>query len=162
MRSHPRLASVALAATFSLPVLAAMGCTPTPTGPNSSTTAGSRGANSSSSPSDPTTTTPSTYANIAELAQALNDKGIPCVLSYPGIKDDVGQVELSICTIDNEQAFLRVWQGPELVTKFLASPDGQTGTLAVGANWTISFQTPAAASKVANTLGGSAPGASRS
>jgi len=134
-------------------------CTSTPAaGPASSTT--TAGSSAPAAGASSTSAAPaSSYASIADLAKALNDKGIACTLSYPGIKDDVSQAELSICTIDNEQAYLRVWQGPELVTKFLAGPDGQTGTVAVGANWTISFGTPATASKVAAALGGTAPGA---
>ena len=136
------------------------GCSSTPAaGPSSSSTGGSSAPGAGPSSTSPATA--SSYATIADLAKALNDKGIACTLSYPGIKDDVSQAELSICTIDNEQAYLRVWQGPELVTKFLAGPDGQTGTVAVGANWTISFVTAATASKVSAALGGTAPGANR-
>jgi hypothetical protein len=98
----------------------------------------------------------SSYATIADLDKALNDKGVTCQLSYPGLKDDASQAELSICTIDNEQAFLRVWQSPDLVTKFMASPDGKSGTVAAGANWTISLETAATAKKVAAAIGGSA------
>jgi hypothetical protein len=137
----------------------AAACTSTQVpGPAVSSTAGTAAPGAGPTSSAPPAPS-SSYASIADLAKALNDKGITCALSYPGIKDDVSQAELSICTIDNEQAYLRVWQGPELVTKFLAGPDGQTGTVAVGANWTISFGTPATASKVAAALGGTAPGA---
>ncbi len=114
-------------------------------------------ANSSSAVGTPATV--SSYPTVAELAKALNDKGIACKLSYAGLKDDATKSELSICTIDDEQATLRVWQDPTEVTKFLASPDGQTGLVAVGGNWMISFQTPATASRIAETMGATAPGA---
>jgi len=141
---------------LSTPAAAIAGCTATPpTASVASSTTSGLGASGNASP---VTTTPSSYATVADLAKALNDKGIPCVLSYPGLKDDVSQAELSVCTIDDEQAFLRVWHGTDQVKKFLATPDGQSGTLAVGGNWTISFQTSAPAVKIATALGGSAPG----
>jgi hypothetical protein len=161
VRSSSVLPRAALALAVALPLLAGA-CTTSTNGTTPTTSGGGPGSSAAPGGNNPTTTAPSSYADIAALAKALNDKGITCVLSYPGIKDDVSQAELSICTIDDEQAFLRVWQTPELVKTFLASPDGQTGTLAVGANWTISFQTPATATKVANALGGSAPGATTS
>jgi hypothetical protein len=102
--------------------------------------------------------TSSSYKSIAALAQALNDKSIECKLSYPGLKDDVTDAELSICTIDGQQAYLRVWTNTEFVDKFLVSPDGNTGLVAVGSNWTITLQSPATANRVAAALGGTAPG----
>jgi hypothetical protein len=150
------LKTLAAVGALTLPLLAGAACT-TPT-TSTSTTGSSTTSALTATSVNTNTTTPSSYATVADLAKALNDKGITCVLEYAGLKDDVSQSELSICTIEDEQATLRVWQGPDLVKKFLASPDGQTGTLAVGGNWTISFNTPETAAKVASALGGSAPG----
>jgi hypothetical protein len=150
------LKTFAVAGALTLPFLAGAACTTPTTSP--STTGSSTTSALTATSLNTNTTTPSSYATVADLAKALNDKNITCVLEYAGLKDDVSQSELSICTIENEQATLRVWQGPDLVKKFLASPDGQTGTLAVGGNWTISFDTPETAAKVATALGGSAPG----
>ena len=99
----------------------------------------------------------SAYATIADLDKALVAAGIPCTLEYAGLKDDVSRVELSICTIDAEQAYLRVWQDTTLLRKFLASPEGATGTVAVGANWTITVVSNATATKIARAIGGTAP-----
>jgi len=98
-----------------------------------------------------------TYASIADLQKALEAKSITCKLEYPGLKDDTAQTELSICVIDGEQAFLKIWLKPDQIKEFLDSPDGQTGTVAVGANWTVTLTSNGVADKVAKALGGTAP-----
>ncbi len=158
MRSARHNASVTVrsprsrAARTTLLAVAAVMCT---------VAAGCGSSPSSSTAASTPSTTPvaSSFTTVADLATALNDRGVTCKLSYAGLKDDATRSELSICTIDNEQATLRVWQDPADVTKFLASPDGQTGLVAVGPNWMISFETPATAAKIATVLGGTAPGA---
>ncbi len=123
-----------------------------------SATSGSGSGSGTAASAAPTTAAgPSTYASIAELQKALEGKGITCKLEYPGLKDDTAQTELSICVIDGEQAFLKVWLKPEQIKEFLASPDGETGTVAVGANWTITVTSNAVADKVAKAIGGTAP-----
>lgn len=109
-----------------------------------------------------TTATASTYATIADLDKALIAKNIPCALEYAGLKDDVSKVELSICTIDGEQAYLRVWEDPKMLQQFVASAEGATGTVAVGANWTITVVSNATAAKIGKAIGGTAPGGTTS
>jgi hypothetical protein len=121
-----------------------------------SSTAGS-GSGTGTSAAPTTAAAPSSYASIADLQKALEGKGITCKLEYPGLKDDTAQTELSICVIDTEQAFLKIWLKPDQIKEFLASPDGQTGTVAVGANWTVTVNSNAVADKVAKALGGAAP-----
>lgn len=119
------------------------------------------GSTVSSSNGGATTTTAtaaSTYATIADLDKALIAKNIPCALEYAGLKDDVSKVELSICTIDGEQAYLRIWEDPKMLQQFVASPEGATGTVAVGANWTITVVSNATATKIGKAIGGTAPG----
>ena len=102
-------------------------------------------------------TTASTYATIDALDKALIAAGIPCTLEYAGLKDDVSKVELSICTIDSEQAYLRVWEDPKMLQQFVASVEGGTGTVAVGANWTITVVSNPTAAKIAKAIGGNVP-----
>ena len=68
------------------------------------------------------------------------------------------KAEVSLCTISNEQATLHVYADPQSVQQFAASPDGHSGIVALGANWTIAVQTPGEAAKLAAALGGTAPG----
>ena len=99
----------------------------------------------------------SSYATIDTLDKALIAAGIPCTLEYAGLKDDVSKVELSICTIDGEQAYLRVWEDPKMLQQFVASAEGGTGTVAVGANWSITVVTNPVAAKIAKAIGGTVP-----
>lgn len=122
---------------------------------SSSTTGG--GAATTTAPASSTGATGSSFRSIGELQQALTAKGITCNLEYEGLRDDTGEKELSICVIDGEQAYLTIWLQPGLVEQFVSSPDGQTGTVAVGANWTVVLTSPAAAAKVAAALGGTVP-----
>jgi len=98
-----------------------------------------------------------TYASVADLAAKLTAEGLPCTLQYPGLRDDLTAAELSICTVAGDQAYLRVWSRPEEVATFLASPEAQTGTVAVGANWTVSLTDRGTAQQVATALGGLVP-----
>jgi hypothetical protein len=91
------------------------------------------------------------------LAAKLTAEGLPCTLQYPGLRDDLTAAELSICTVAGDQAYLRVWSRPEEVATFLASPEAQTGTVAVGANWTVSLTDRGTAQQVATALGGLVP-----
>jgi hypothetical protein len=100
------------------------------------------------------------FNSVIDLARTLTDKGLPCTLQYPGLHDDVTDAELSICTVAGDQAYLRVWRKPEAISLFLSNPQARTGTVAVGANWTISLTTGATAQRVAGALGGIVPTAS--
>ena len=101
------------------------------------------------------TSTParSTYADVASLAQALTDAGLPCTLEYEGLTD--GGKQLSLCTIEDEQATLSIWFEPGQLDAFLDSEDsGGIGATAVGGNWTVDVGSPATARRVADALGG--------
>lgn len=143
----PSFTRRALPAAFAIFVLVGAGCAKDTT----TNSGGSAGGSATSS------TLPTTYPTIAALQGALEGKGITCTLEYPGLKDDTAQVELSICVIDGEQAYLKVWAKPDQIRQFLDSPDGQSGTVAVGANWTITVATNPVAAKVAAAIGGTAP-----
>jgi hypothetical protein len=154
-------AGVALALAFP-----ALGCSSTTaTSPTGSTAAatGASGTGASGTGAPGTrfqVSLPTAYATIADLQKALQDKSITCKLEYPGLKDDTSKQELSICVIDGEQAYLRIWLDPAGLTQFLASPDGQTGTVAAGSNWTITVASNPVATKIATALGGTAPSGS--
>jgi hypothetical protein len=133
--------------------LAGVGCT------TSSSSTGSTGSGAVSTSAGGARTL-STFTTIADLQKALQDKDITCKLEYPGLKDDTSKQELSICVIDGEQAYLRIWLDPSGLTQFLASPDGRSGTVAAGANWTITVASNPVADKIARALGGTAPSSS--
>jgi hypothetical protein len=99
------------------------------------------------------------YDSVADLARVLTDRGLPCTLQYPGLRDDMTDAELSICTVSGDQAFLRVWGRADAITTFLAAPQSRTGTVVVGANWTISLTMADTARSVATALGGIVPAA---
>jgi hypothetical protein len=132
--------------------LAGAACSPTST---ESTTPSSQAPTTvgSSAPASATS-----YETIAGLHQAIVDGGFACTLEYPGLKDDTSQNEVSICTIEDEQAFLTIWADPANLADFTSSPDGATGTVAIGADWTISVTTSDLAGRLAEALGGTAPG----
>jgi hypothetical protein len=127
--------------------------TSAPAGTAPATGAPGAGSQSAGAPSGPT------YATVEDMASTLNAKGIPCTLQYAGLKDDVSGTVVSICTIGDEQAYLKVWNDPANVVAFLSSPDGRTGMVAVGPNWTVTMGTPGGAQKVATALGGTSPSA---
>jgi hypothetical protein len=120
-------------------VAVATGCSSTPT---TNTDAGG-----------PATTVAPSYATVADLAKQLEAKGIACKLEYEGLKQE--DKTLSLCVIGGgEQATLTIWDQPEVLGKFLATPDTGTGATAVGANWTIDVDTAATAHKLTDALGG--------
>jgi hypothetical protein len=147
-------AAVLLAGSIAL---AGAACSPTSTESTSSSTTTSPTTTASTGSSAPSGS--STYATIAALHQAIVDGGFECTLEYPGLKDDVSNNEVSICTIEDEQAFLTIWADPANLAAFAASSDGSTGTVALGANWSISVTTPDLASRLATALDGTAPSA---
>lgn len=122
---------------------------------------GGAGASSSTSAA-PTgvTETGSTYGSIASLQEAVVDGGFTCTLEYPGLRDDATDNEVSICTIEDETAYLTVWGDPAKLAEFASSSDGSTGTVALGADWSISVATEDLAGRLAETLGGTAPSGS--
>ena len=101
-------------------------------------------------------TTSSTYGTIADLHTAIVDGGFECTLEYPGLKDDVTANEVSICTIEDEPRYLTIWGDPADLTDFASSSDGSTGTVALGANWSISVTSADLAGRLAEALGGTA------
>ena len=127
----------------------------------SSTGSTEAGASSSTSGA-PTgvTETGATYGSIASLQEAVVDGGFTCTLEYPGLRDDATDNEVSICTIEDETAYLTVWGDPAKLAEFAASSDGSTGTVALGADWSISVATEDLAGRLATALGGTAPSGS--
>jgi hypothetical protein len=99
----------------------------------------------------------SAYNSVAALADTLTARGMACPLQYAGLRDDLTGAELSICTVAGDQAYLRVWNDPGTIAAFVASPQARTGTVAVGANWTVSVTSGTTAQQIAQTLGGSVP-----
>jgi hypothetical protein len=97
------------------------------------------------------------YDSVAALADTLTAKGLTCPLQYAGLHDDLTGAELSICTVAGDQAYLRVWNDPASIASFVASPQAHTGTVAVGANWTVSVTAGTTAEKIAGALGGTVP-----
>ncbi len=114
---------------------------------------GPSGTRSSSAP----TLARSQFASIAELHDALVNNGIDCKLSYAGLRDDVSNREVSICTIDGEQAFLYIWFAPDKLRQMLNAPEGHTGIVAAGENWSITVSSHSLAEKLARVLGGQTP-----
>jgi hypothetical protein len=94
---------------------------------------------------------------VAALADTLTARGMACPLQYAGLHDDLTGAELSICTVAGDQAYLRVWSDPATVAAFVESPQARTGTVAVGANWTVSVTSESTARQIAETLGGTVP-----
>lgn len=94
----------------------------------------------------------STYPSVAEMASALTAAGMPCTLEYEGLTD--GGKELSLCTLEGEQATLSIWFEPEQLDAFMTADLGGVGAAAVGANWTVDVTTAALATRVADALGG--------
>jgi hypothetical protein len=109
---------------------------------------------SSSTPgtSAPGTTAAPGYPTVEDLAKQLEAKGITCKLEYEGLREE--DKTLSICVLNGEQGTLTIWDKPEVLAKFLASPISGTGATAVGANWTIDVDTVANAQKLTAALGG--------
>jgi hypothetical protein len=94
----------------------------------------------------------STYDSVSTMAEALTAAGMPCALEYEGLRD-AGK-ELSLCTLEGEQATLSIWFEPEQLDEFLVADLGASGAVAVGGNWTVDVSTDALAGRVADALGG--------
>lgn len=160
LNPRPRATARRRAATLVLAgavALAGAACSPTST--ESSTSSTTAAPSTTGSPGSTAAADASNYATIAELHDAIVRAGFACTLEYPGLKDDVSNNEVSICTIEDEQAFLTVWADPADLTDFAASTEGSTGTVAIGANWTISVTSADLAGRLAADLGGTAPSA---
>lgn len=135
---------------------ATMACSPTSTESTTSSTAATSSTEARTG-SSVATGDASSYGSIAALHQAIVDGGFPCTLEYPGLKDDVTSNEVSICTIEDETAYLTIWNDPAQLRAFVASPDGATGTVAVGSDWTIAVTSADLAGRLASALDGTAP-----
>lgn len=139
--------------------LAGAACSPTSTESTTSSTTAATSSTAGGSTGSTAPTGSSTYPTIAALHDAIVDGGFACTLEYPGLKDDVSSNEVSICTIEDEQAFLTIWADPADLADFAASSDGSTGTVALGANWSVSVTSEDLAGRLATALGGTAPSA---
>jgi hypothetical protein len=94
-------------------------------------------------------------ADVAALAGLLSAGGLPCTLSYEGIKDDSGLDRVvSICTVSDEQAYLYLWNDPTELADFAADPGTVGSPVVVGAIWSISTGTLDVAAQVATATGG--------
>lgn len=93
----------------------------------------------------------SSYATIDELAEAIVAADFTCELEYEGLEDATGVV--SLCTIGEGQATLRIWTDPADVTA-LAESGTATELTVYGENWTIDLRDPAVAGDLADALGG--------
>lgn len=120
-------------------------CTPTAPGSATGTTVGG------------TRAPLSTYASIASLRDALVAQGFTCDLAYAGLRDDVAEQEVSLCTIEGEQAFLYIWFDADALRAFVASPEARSGQVAAGRNWHIVVATRATATRLASAIGGEVP-----
>jgi hypothetical protein len=138
--------------------VAAAACSPTSTESTTSTSAASSSTTAAAGSSAPAGGT-SSYRTIAALHDAIVEAGFACTLEYPGLKDDVTSNEVSICTIEDETAYLTIWSDPAKLAEFTSSTDGATGTVAVGADWTISVTSADLAGRLATALEGTAPSA---
>lgn len=96
----------------------------------------------------------SSYETITAMNDDLGAAGISCVLEYEGLVDDTGK-EVSLCTIDGQQAQLTVYPDSTTV-EALVSTDTPIGSIAYGQNWTVQVDTPATAESIATALGGEA------
>ena len=109
----------------------------------------SSGSNTGTSPA---TTALSNIKTIADLASQLEGKGIECKLEYEGLRQE--DKTLSICVISGEQATLTIWDKPDVLAKFVATPATGVGATAVGQNWSVDVDSAPVAQKVATALGG--------
>ena len=74
----------------------------------------------------------------------------------------VTAMDRGACDLARPETLPEIVRGakPDVLVKFLASPDSGTGVTAVGANWTIDVDTAANADKVIAALGGRVKGPS--
>ena len=110
------------------------------------------GCSSGTSSAPSATTVLSSIATVSDLASQLESKGLTCKLEYEGLRQD--DKTLSICVINGEQATLTIWDRPEVLEKFASTPATGVGATALGRNWSVDLESPVAAQKVANALGG--------
>lgn len=127
---------------------------------SSNGTTGAGDPSSTSAAPTGVTETGSTYGTIASLQEAIVDAGFTCTLEYPGLRDDATDNEVSICTIEDETAYLTVWGDPAKLSAFASSSDGSTGTVALGSDWSVSVASEDLAGRLATALGGTAPSGS--
>src|SRR5690606_26784572 len=92
----------------------------------------------------------SSYDDLEALATAVGDAGFTCELEYEGLQDETGVV--SLCTIGDGQATLRIWNEPADVAELATSE--ATDLTVYGANWTIDVRDPSVAGDLAEALGG--------
>jgi hypothetical protein len=93
----------------------------------------------------------STFATLDALASAIDEAGYPCELEYEGLEDATGVV--SLCTVGDGQATLRIWTDPADVTA-LADSGTATELTVYGENWTVDVRDPEVAATLATALGG--------
>lgn len=141
MKAPNRLAVGLLA--FSLLCL---GCTDDDSGDADDTPADANGSTSGPSEADL-----SSFSSLEELSTAVVDAGYTCELEYEGLEDATGIV--SLCTIGEGQATLRIWTDPADVAA-LAESGTATELTIYGENWTIDLRDPAVAGELATALGG--------
>lgn len=90
--------------------------------------------------------------DVADLADELEQAGIPCALEYEGLRD--GQRELSRCTIGDEAVTLTVWDDVEELDAFAEAEIAGPGSTAIGPNWTIDAGQEATTASVTDAIGG--------
>jgi hypothetical protein len=154
-----RLRPVAALAAAGALAVGAAACSPTSSESDTTSTTAATSTTAPTGGSTPASAGGSSYGSIAELHEAIVGADFACTLEYPGLEDDVSNSEVSICTIEGEQAFLTIWRDPADVADFVESPEGATGTVAIGGDWTISVSSEDLAGRLADALGGSAPSA---
>jgi hypothetical protein len=93
-----------------------------------------------------------TYDTITALNEDLAAGGVQCTLEYEGLVDSDGK-EVSLCTINGEQAQISVYPDSTTVQALVAA-DATLGALVYGQNWTVQLDTEATAQTVATALSG--------
>lgn len=93
-----------------------------------------------------------TYDTVAALNEDLAAAGVSCALEYEGLVDDEGK-EVSLCTIEGEQAQLTIYPDAASVQAIVDAPTA-VGAVAYGGNWTVLVDTAPTAQVVADALGG--------
>lgn len=150
---------VTLSATAVLLACSAVGCGSDSTSSDGVGSATSVVAGGTSAPTAPARTydvaTLPTVTGVAELADELTAAGMTCTLAYEGIRDESGLDRIvSICTIDDEQAYLYLWNKPAELQAFANDPGTAGSPVVVGGNWSISTGTQPTAARVATATGG--------
>lgn len=94
--------------------------------------------------------------DVADLAEELEQAGIPCALEYEGLRD--GQRELSRCTIGEEEVTLTVWDDVEELNAFAEAEVAGPGSTAIGPNWTIDAGQETTTASITDAVGGTLRG----